>query len=331
MEIGEELGDSTDSFGYIADALIDSNGQILVCDEMEGCLKVFDLNGDFIRLSLHRGSGPGEFRTARSMFSMPDGRVCVLTGDRLGYLAFDDSLDLVEECSPWFQNSPYYATALSDSELVMCRHHGNAATGNMLQTVAVYRWGEPEWKTLLWKDSMRVEGDGDEALSAMLRFSLVDQLSTCGVGDGIVYFAPNDPHLYEVFAWDSSGEEVLHITRTMAPVVRTEQEIADEVFYLNAYMASRSTGHRPLGFDYEPEPYRDMIAEVEIGPDSNLWVRLGTREGLFFDIYDRNGDPLGHAFYDDPGWSWETRGTPCGILAWELDPPEGYQKLYLLR
>ena len=74
-----------------------------------------------------------------------------------------------------------------------------------------------------------------------------------------------------------------------------------------------------------------MIEDVGIGPDENLWVRRGTRTDLFFDIYDLDGVLLQHAIYVVESWSWETEITPYGILAWELDPLESYQKLYFIR
>ena len=165
----------------------------------------------------------------------------------------------------------------------------------------------------------------------MLRFGLFNELSTCGSGDGRVYCAYMSPQEYEVLGWDSTGAEILRISRNMPPVLKTQEEVEDEVFYVHSYAQRRRSSHRPLGFDYEPEPYRNMIADVDIGPDGNLWVRRGTRVEPFFDIYDLDGNLLRHAVYPDPGWSWETEGTPYGILAWEMDPLEGYQKLYLLR
>ncbi|MBN1435338.1 6-bladed beta-propeller [Candidatus Fermentibacterales bacterium] len=330
LEIGEQFGDSTCSFGILMDARIDDRGRILVLDELGACLKVFDIEGNYIQQVSGRGSGPGESRNVKGLFVMPDGRVGIMASDKKGYVVFDDSLRFVEEIGLWMQDSPYHATALSDSLLVMCRYDGSSESQCILQTVSIYRWGEPEWQTLLWKDSMEVGGSYPGDPSAVLRFALLDRLSTGGVGDGIVYFAPGSRYEYRVFGWDSTGRQVLSITRELAPVEKCLEQIDYEIFYTGSSLQRRSTGHRPLPFEYQPEPYRGMVLDVGIGPDSNLWVRRGTCNEPFFDIYDLEGNLLRHAIYPDSAWDWQTEVTLHGVLAWELDPLEGYQKLYLL-
>ena len=74
-----------------------------------------------------------------------------------------------------------------------------------------------------------------------------------------------------------------------------------------------------------------MTSGVGIGPDGNLWVSLGTSRELFFDIYDLEGNLLRNAVFPQLSSSWETEITEQGIIAWEADPIEGYQKLYFLK
>lgn len=331
LEIGEELGDSTKMFGSIVAAGIDEQGRIFVLDEIEACLKVFDMQGNYIQQVSHRGAGPGELLHPKGMFIMPDGRIGINSSDKGGYIIFDDSLKFVEEISLWIENSPYHVTPVSDSILAVCRYDENTRgeTHVLHHTVAIYRWGEEEWEILLWKDSMEVTVN--EVMRDPLQtfiFSLIDQLSTGGNGNGCIYFAPVDPYEYRVIGWDPTGTEILSITRDMTLVAKTSYEIEDEIYYVNSYFQSRSG--RPLFFEFQPAPYRNMIIGVDIGPGNNLWVRRGTRNEPFFDIYDLDGNLLRHAIFPDDGWSWETEVTPHGILAWELDPLMGYQKLYLL-
>lgn len=73
-----------------------------------------------------------------------------------------------------------------------------------------------------------------------------------------------------------------------------------------------------------------MVIGVDIGPDGNLWVRRGITDIPFFDIFDTEGNLLHHTVFPRKGWSWRTSVSPEGILAWEEDPEEGYQVLYLL-
>ena len=330
LQIGDEIGDSTTCFGSIVDARIDSQGRIFVLDEMEACLKVYDMEGNYIQQVSRIGSGPGESRYVKGMFLMPDGRVSILSSDKNGYIVFDDSLRFLEEIDLWMENSPYQVTPLSNDRLAVCRYDENESTDCVRHAVAIYEWDSDHWETLLWKDSLEVTGVYGENPSETYCFIEINQLSTGGVGDGMVYFAPISPYDYRVIGWDSTGSEVLNISRDIPPLPKTAEQIEYELFYVNSVFELRSGG-RQLPFEFEPEPYCNLITQVDIGPDGNLWVRRGTCSGLFFDIYDFEGNLLRHAIYPDSGWSWETEGAPYGILAWEMDPYEGYQKLYLLR
>jgi hypothetical protein len=329
LEIGQELGDSTNSFGSIIAAGIDEHDRIIVLDEIESCLKVYDLRGNYIQNVSRRGAGPGESMYPKGMFIMPDGRVGIISSDKGGYIVFDDSLKFLEEISLWQQNSPYHVTPLSNSRLMVCRYDENSETDALRHTVAIYCWDEELWEVLLWKDSIVVtDSDFYDDPSPTILFARYDRLTTCGNGNGDIYFAPRDPFEYRVIGWDSTGTEILSITRDMTPVAKTPEEIAYEAFYVNSHL-QRSAG-RPLNFEVHPDPYKNMINGVGIGPEGNLWVRRGTNNEPLFDIYDLAGNLLRHEIFPTDGWSWETEVTPHGILAWELDPLEGYQKLYLL-
>ncbi|MCK4672215.1 MAG: 6-bladed beta-propeller [Candidatus Aegiribacteria sp.] len=331
FEIGQEIGDSSNTFSSLKAALIDKQNRIIVLDEVEACIKVFDIQGTYIRQISRRGSGPGELSHPVGLFLMPDGRLGVNAAGKGGYVVFDDSLNFLEEISLWRGNSPYSVTPASDSRLVACKYDIIMRDNNivMSRSVGIYSWGESECDTLLWKDSIvTTQEELYENLSMVALYALIDRLDTGGSVEFGIYFAPVDPYEYRVIGWDSTGAEILSITRDMTPVAKTPEEIANERVYVNWSLDRGSGGSS--GVDYQPAPYRNMIAGVDIGPDENLWVRRGTRLEPFFDIFDLNGNLLRHAVYPIEGWGWETEVTAHGILAWELDPFEGYQKLYLL-
>ena len=328
LEIGEELGDSTNTFWSIVAADIDEQGRIFVLDEIDASVKVYDLQGNYIQQVSRRGNGPGELHHPRGLCIMPDGRLIINAPSKYGYVVFDASLEFVEEVSLWLNNSPYHISPLTNNKLIACRYGGNPETDAEWQTAAIYNWGEPDWETLLWKDSIVIsdsEWDSDPSIS--IAFSLFHLLSTYGDGNGTVYFGQVDEFEYRVVGWDSTGTEILSITRDMIPVEKSPEEIASEAEYMN--YTSQRMGGSP-SWDLRPSIYENMISEVGIGPDQNFWVRRGTRNEPFFDIYDLDGNLLRHSIYPVEGWSWETKITPYGILAWELDPLEGFQKLYFL-
>jgi len=85
-----------------------------------------------------------------------------------------------------------------------------------------------------------------------------------------------------------------------------------------------------MPFEFEPEPFRDMVVALGVGPDGNLWVQRGTSDTPLFDVFDASGNQVRQAAFPEQGWSWTFSISPRGILAWEADPADGFQRLYLL-
>ncbi len=331
LEIGKEFGDSSEVFSSINAAIIDDQNRIIVLDEIENCLKIFDIEGNYTEQVSRRGSGPGEFNHPRGLFSMADGRLGVCSSGRGGYVVFDDSLDFIEEFNLWHGNSPHSITPISDSLFIACRY-GAIQRNNLsvnMRTVGIYKWGESDCKMVLWGDSLVLSiDDFSEDPSPLIRYALIDKLDTSGNSEFGIYFAVSNPYEYCITGWDSCGVKIFSLTREMTPVEKTPDELIDENFYVSSSL-NRGTGGNSSVL-YQAQPYRNMIVGVYIGPDNNLWVRRGTYTEPFFDIYDLDGNLLRHVVYPVDGWSWKTEISPNGILAWELDPKEGYQKLYLL-
>ncbi len=330
--VGEELGDSTRSFGGIAAAAIDDQGRLFVLDQVAACVKVFDLQGGYLRQVSRRGSGPGELRLPMDLFTMP-GRLMVHAPMKRGYVAFDDSLQLADEYSLWSMNPPIYCVGLSDSQYVGYKIGQDQRDGSivMRRSIAVYTLGEEDWDRRLWADSMTATTAEMMEDPSMFLLDLWEPLSLGGTAETGVYFALRDPQEYRVIGWDSIGAEILSIQQDFHPVEKTAEEMAAESLYMNTHLQSMFGAGGGFPFEFNPDPYKDMVTDLGIGPDGNLWVRRGTRSEPFFDIYDLQGSLLRHAVFPDDGWSWQTEVTPDGIIAWEDDPLEGYQKLYLLR
>jgi len=67
LRIGIENGDENYMFSEITAIQVDSEEDILVMDGKEGCIKVFDNKGKFIRRFGKKGQGPGEIQSFRGM------------------------------------------------------------------------------------------------------------------------------------------------------------------------------------------------------------------------------------------------------------------------
>ena len=326
--IGKEFGDSTNTFWSIVAADIDNQGRIFVLDEIDASVKAYDLQGNFIQQVTRRGSGPGELLRPRGITVVNNGNLVISAPSKKGYVVFNESLEYVDEVSIWQNNSPYHLSSLTSDKLVVCRYDENSTTDALRHTVAIYQLGEKYRETLLWKDSLVISNNEcDLDPSIPLRFVLFHLLRTHSDGVGNVYFGLIDSLNYRVIGWDSVGIQTLNITMDLSPVRKSPEEIAAEAVYMTATLQRLSGSPEE---DLRPYPFRNMVSDVGIGMDGNLWVRRGTRIDLFFDIYDSDGNLLRHAIYPVDSWSWKTEITPYGILAWELDPLQGYQKLYFI-
>jgi len=327
FQLGEEIGDSTNMFWSIASADIDDQGRIFVLDNIDASVRAYDLQGNYLQQVTRRGPGPGELLWPRALTVMPDGRLVICASSKGGYVVFNDSLEFEQEIDLWENNSPYHVSPLSSSRIVACRYNDSIELDLAWHTIAIYDLDSPDFDILLFKDSISCTDSEIEANPSRF-FNFGDaKLKSYGDGNGNVYFAPMDTLNYRIFGWDSLGNQTLFIEREMTPAQKSPGEIQAESAFLESMYRGRTW--RP----FVPRPYqhRFMIADVGIGPDGNLWARRGTRLDLFFDIYDLEGSLLRNAVCPIESWSWKTEITPYGILAWEQDPLDGYQKLYFIQ
>ena len=147
-----------------------------------------------------------------------------------------------------------------------------------------------------------------------------------GGNQNLILFSLKEGESYSVTAWSADGTSLLTIDQEIEPVLKSEQEIADEKQFVEGSMLQR--GIRP--FDFTPEVYRNAIVSVNIGTDGNIWVQKGTELYPTFDVYSPTGTLIERKVFPLPGFSWQFSFGDEGILAWENDPNAGYQKLYLV-
>ena len=334
MEIGVELGDSAYVFGAVADAVFDPQGRILVLDQVAADLRLYDREGGFLEYVTTRGSGPGMLALPMSMFFMDDGKLMLMDMMKFGYVVFDDSLDFEEEISNWSQNPPTQGVGVSDSQFVAYKIGSDMQDNNivMKRSVVLYDYGQEDWSRAFWQDSMTMTQSEMMADPSKLMRDFWDPLNLGGSGEEGIFFSLKDGEEYRVLGWDLEGSEIFNVTLELNPVNKTPEEMRAESLFVNSQiqrMFGGGGGNFP--FQITPDPYKNMVEGVDLGPDGNLWIRRGTRSYPFFDVFDiETGELLRHVVYPEEGWSWQTAVSPRGIIAWEEDPPEGYQVLQVL-
>jgi hypothetical protein len=329
--IGVELGDSTNTFGIISDAEYHAvTGNIIVLDAGKACLKEYTPEGSYIRQISRNGSGPGELSSASFEFFQMGSNLLVLNMMKQGFVVFDDSLNFLEEIMLWPQNPPMQNVALADSIFASYKldfDEGDGTTFVIYRRIVNYSYGEEDYNAVFWADSSELTlsdlvSNGSSVINDFL-YGL-----TLGGNSEIVLFALKESEDYTVHAWYPDGSDAFTITLPLEPVPKTEDEIAEEKAYMEGFL--NQMGANEMG-EFVPEPFRDMIVKVDIGPDNNIWVQRGTQEQPFFDIFDMEGNLIGHKVFQETGWSWQFSLSPNGILAWEDDPEEGYQQLFIVQ
>lgn len=329
--IGEELGDSTCTFGILSDAEYhEGTGNILILDTGAACLKEFTPSGQYIRQISRNGDGPGELSFACFDFFQMGGNVLVMNMAKQGFVVFDDSLAYKEETLNWPQNQPMQSVAVSDSLFASYKpDFEEAGEGSfiMFRRIGLYRYPEEDFNLVLWEDSTELTLSDLMSNSSTLINDFLLGVSLGGNSD-LILFSLKEPEEYSIHAWNPDGTVAFTITMDLEPVSKTEEEIAEEKAYMEGFF--NQMGAQGMS-EFVPEPYRDMVINADIGPDGNIWVQRGTMEQPFFDIFDLTGTLVGHKVFPETGWSWKFSISANGILAWEDDPINGYQQLFMVQ
>ena len=148
--------------------------------------------------------------------------------------------------------------------------------------------------------------------------------------NGRVYVAEIVGEEYLVTVYNPTGEVIQTITRECDPVEKTQQELDEEIFSMEAEM--RLMGVEGFG-NWVPDPLKPMITGLGIDGDENLWVQRGGEVYQTFDVYNMNagGELICTVALPMPGGGWSVRVAQEGITAWQTDSLNGYFVFYILR
>ncbi len=330
--IGTELGDSTSTFGILGEAeYSEVTGNIIVLDPGRACLKEYTPDGQFIRQISRQGDGPGELSTVSLEFFQIGGETHVMNMLKQGYVVFDDTLGFKDEISLWAQNPPLQCVAVSDTNFVAYKPdfaEGDGQNFVLYRRIVDFPYAEENYGHVFWAESTEV------SLNDLINNGASDMINdfllglTLGGNQDIILMALCESDEYKVHCWYSNGAELMTIVQDLEPVPKTEEEIAEEKAYMEGFMNQMGGGQGMTG--YNPEPYRDMILKVDIGPDGNIWVQRGTLERPMFDVFDMGGELVKQYVFQETGWTWRFSISEQGILAWEEDPIAGYQQLSIV-
>ncbi len=327
--IGVELGDSSYVFGSIESSSHSFDGNILILDRPACCIREYTPDGEFIRSFGRRGTGPGEFVNPLSMTRLSDGRIAIMDMQTGGiHTFFPDgewegiSAEIVREPVLWL-------TAADSSRYIGTINSFDVVDDQLILTAKVGRFeiDETEPSLVYWENSFPVTFDDFTLLIEEAYFAK----AWASNFDGILFIASRNSEEYLITGFNADGNEFVEISLDLPRVEKSEEELLDEAAFWN--QRARNMGYNAQT-NYEPDPFRWKIHSMGIDDQERLWVRRGTEEIPTFDIFDFNGNHLFTAnlpaISGYSGLLWEIHVDEYGILAWSLDPPDGYQKIYMV-
>ena len=89
LRIGSAVAEETDAFGNVASFTLDELGRLWIGDSQGKDVRVFDADGQFVRVVGQPGQGPGEFGSIGSVRPGPEGHIWVTDYDLGRYEIFD--------------------------------------------------------------------------------------------------------------------------------------------------------------------------------------------------------------------------------------------------
>ena len=327
--IGVEMGDSNYVLGAVQSIDHDDQGNILVLDRSACCVMVYSPEGEFLRKISREGSGPGELLNPMDMTVLEDGRIIVESPWSGGLHGFTPEGEWLGIITPFYNNPPMSLMAADDSAYVATRLEVLPDdNGDLTVTTFIGRYELGEEPTVkYWEYEFPFDPND---LTELLRNTMMGHTFTVD-REGNVFIAELTSEEYLVQGFRADGELFMEINAEAERVEKTPEEIEEEKTYVEAYL--ESMGASGVVIDYNPEPLRNTISELEADGEQHLWVRRGTVLQPVFDVYSYDGDPLFTVNVPGAGADaqfWDFNIDEQGMIAFSTNP-ELYQQIYILQ
>lgn len=327
--IGVELGDSNYVLGSIESSSHSVDGNILILDRPACCVREYTNEGEFVRQYGRRGTGPGEVVNPVSMTRLTDGRVVMLDMQTGGLHTFSPEGEWLGITADIVNDPILWITPAESNTYIGTHNTFDVVDGQLLVTAVVGKFESDSTEPTIayWENTFPFDFIDFTLLVNESYFANVFTSDR----DGNVFIARRNTEEYHITGFDINGENFIEFELDIPMVEKNEQEIIEEREFWNT--RARNMGANGQ-LNYQPDPFRWKIHSMGIDDQNRLWVRRGTEDTPTFDVFDYQGEHLftaeipgitGHS-----GLLWEVHVDEFGILAWSLDPPDGYQKLYIM-
>jgi len=212
---------------------IDEEGRLLVADDHEERIVVFDRNGAFLKQVGREGQGPGEFQGLRGINVLSDGRVMAFEsfGGAATLTCFDAELNYIEETRPRVNFSPTFFAVSPNGRIAACSFtRGDPVRAKMTKGFALINLDFEIQTEVTSVDVQLFDQSRTFDRNFWIQF-LADQLKQNARGlNGFVAFTQERSYTaagnkYEVTVYDRDFQKRRVIRRDYKPLARTEAEI----------------------------------------------------------------------------------------------------------
>jgi hypothetical protein len=325
--IGIETGDSNYVFGTVQALTHGPDGFIYVLDRVYSCIKVFSPSGEFVRKISGWGNGPGEIVNPIAMAVTGNGKIFISSPGGGLINCFLPTGEWESISAEFNYGVPMTMIGVDSNAYIGLRLSVEPVEENLTCIFSVARYdGSADPEVLYYKDSFPFETND---LTTTLRKSIFGY--TCAADrNGNIYFAPLSSEEYHIVVFSPEGDTLLEISRDVERIAKSEEEIRSEKEWVETLFGGEGAGSQIV--EYNPDPYRDMIADIGVDSEERIWVRRGTVLSPVFDVYDSNGELLFYVEIPSIGNEaqfWDFVIDEYGMLAYPKNP-EYYQKIYLL-
>lgn len=327
--IGVELGDANYVLGSIEAIDHTIDGNILVLDRPACSVIEYTPEGEFVQRLGRQGSAPGEFVNPLAMTRLGDGRIAVLDPYAGGFFTFFPDGTFEAAADEIIGEPILWISPSVDNTFIGTINSFEQIDNEIIVTAIVARFSveSKEPITIYWETSFAWDF---QDITPLMKDAYFAQ-TWASDRDGNVFVAAHSPEDYIINGFTAEGEPTVTIELDVEQVIKSEEEIEEEAYFWNT--RARNMGSNGP-FNYQPDEHRWMIHSMGIDGENRLWVRRGTEETPTFDVFDFEGNYLFKAELEGVGGAdglfWEIKIDKFGIVAYSLDPADGYQKLYML-
>jgi len=326
--IGVEIGDSNYVLGAVQKLDRDSSGNILVLDRSACCVRIYSPEGEFIRNVSNMGSGPGELNNPLDMFVLENDRIMILSPWSGGLHAFTTEGEWLGLVNSFTNDPPMAGSAADDSAYVASRLQVETAeNGELVIDNFLGRYELGDEPVVKYSECSFPFDPTD--MTSILRNTLFSYTFSADK-EGNVFMADLSCEEYLVEGFRSDGELFLDIEKDAVRVEKTPEEMAEEKRFVESWV--EAMGADGVVIEWNPEPYRYMISQIQTDGIGRIWVRRGTELTPVFDVYDYQGNELFTASVPeagDEGQFWMFHIDEYGIVAYSTSP-ELFQQVFIV-